>query len=147
MQWSIIHRPYCKEVILWNVYRPPSGKLDHAISYLNECVKSFDLCKMELFILGDLNVNYKKQSSQDFKKVKFFSQANGLAQLITTTTRNTDKTKSLLDLVLTNSKYISKSGTLNHYISDHQPIFVVKKKGRDSRPTVDFQGRSYRNFD
>ena len=146
-QWSIIHRPHCKDMVLCNVYRPPSGKLDRALTYLNECIKTLDLCKMELYILGDLNVNYKNQSSCEYKKVKFFGQANGLAQLITTTTRNTDKTKSLLDLVLTNSKYISVSGTLNHYISDHQPIFVVKKKGRDTRPSVDFQGRSYRNFD
>ena len=62
-QWSIIHRPHCKDMILCNVYRPPSGKLEKAISYLNECVKLLDLCKMELFMLGDLNVNYKNQSS------------------------------------------------------------------------------------
>ena len=146
-QWSVIHRPHCKDVLICNVYRPPSGKLDKAISYLNECVGTLDLGKMEIFILGDLNINYKNRSSREFKKIKFFNQANGLTHLITTTTWNTDKSKSLLDLILTNSKYVSASGTLEHFISDHQPIFVVKKKSRDVRPTVEFQGRSYRNFD
>ena len=74
-------------------------------------------------------------------------QSNSLSQLITTTTRNTDKSNSLLDLILTNSKYISLSSALDHFLSDHQPIFVVKKKMRDNRPSVDFKGRSYRSYD
>ena len=61
--------------------------------------------------------------------------------------RNTNKTKSLLDIILTNLRYISEAGTLEHYISDHQLIYVVKKKKRDGRPNVEFKGRSFRNFD
>ena len=66
--------------------------------------------------------------------------------MITNTTRNNDKTKSLLDLILTNSIYVKEAGTFDHSISDHQPIFVVKKKRRDHRPKVEFEGRSYRNY-
>ena len=62
-----------------------------------------------------------------------------MKQVVTITTRNTDKTQSLLDLILTNAKYISSAGTLEHYISDHQPIFVIKKKGRDNRPKMEFE--------
>ena len=145
--WMTIHREHCKDVIICNTYRPPSGKLDRFVTYNNECIKSLDLSKVELFILGDMNVNYKNKTSADFKKLSFFTKSNGLTQLITNTTRNTDKTISLLDLILTNSKYISLSGTLDHFISDHQPVFTVKKKGRDNRPNTEFKGRSYRNFD
>ena len=49
--------------------------------------------------------------------------------------------------MLSNSRFISKSGTLEHFISDHQPIYVVHKKDRDKRESVQFTGRSYRNFD
>ena len=42
---------------------------------------------------------------------------------------------------------MSEAGTLDHYLSDHQPIYVVKKKQRDCRSRVEFSGRSYRNFD
>ena len=38
------------------------------------------------------------------------------------------------------------AGTLDHFISDHQPIFVVHKKARDTRTSAKFEGRSYRNF-
>ena len=100
-----------------------------------------------MFLLGDLNVNYKNKSSLTFKKFNFFARSTGLTQFISTTTRNTDKSKSLIDLALTNSKFIMSSGTLDHYISDHQPIYIVHKKARDNKPKAEFRGRSYRNFD
>ena len=67
-------------------------------------------------------------------------------QYINSTTRNNDKTNSLLDLAITNSKFIQQAGTLELFISDHQPIFLVHKKGRDTRQSSKFSGRSYRNF-
>ena len=100
-----------------------------------------------MFLMGDLNVNYKNKSSPDYKKFNFFVQSNSLSQHISNTTRNTDKSKSLLDLALTNSKFICQAGTLNHYISDHQPIYLIHKKSRDKRDSVKFEGRSYRSFD
>ena len=126
--WTTIHREHCKDVVICNMYRPPSGKLDNFIKYLDECIGNLDLSKVEVFMMGDMNVNYKNKTSVEYKKLNFFIRSNGLSQLITSTTRNTDKTKSLLDLILTNSKYISLSGTLDHFISDHQPVFAVKKK-------------------
>ena len=103
--------------------------------------------KVDVFLMGDFNVNYKNMSSPSYKKLKFFAQSNGLTQHIKNTTRNTDKTDLLIDLVLSNSRFISKAGTLEHYMSDHQPIYVVYKKEKDKRESVQFTGRSYRNFD
>ena len=145
-QWIKIDRPNCRDIIIGNMYRPPSGNLDLAIAYLDETLKSLNLQKVDIFLLGDLNINFKNKKSAEFKKISFLFKSNGLSQLITKTTRNTDKTKSLLDVIVTNSKYVSKAGTLDHFISDHQPIYVVKKKKRDSRPKVEFRGRSYRNY-
>ena len=88
----------------------------------------------------------KNKQTPDYKKLNLVVQSNGLAQYINTTTRNNDKTKSLLDLAISNSKFVSQAGTLEHYISDHQPIYIVHKKGNDLRQSVKFEGRSYRNF-
>ena len=145
--WSVIHRPHCKNTVICNVYRPPKGNLEKALDYLGNCFQKVDMVKNDVFVMGDMNVNYKNQLSAEFKKLNFFVKANCMTQVITNTTRNSDKSKSLLDLVLTNSNYIKSVGTLEHYISDHQPIFVIKKKQRDSRPTVEFEGRSYRNYE
>ena len=147
VQWSVIHREHCKDVVICNVYRPPYGKLDSFITYMEECIKGFDLGKVELFVLGDMNVNFKSKKTREYKKLNFLIQSNGLTQHIKDTTRNTKDSNSLVDLVLTNSKYVSSAGLLDHYFSDHQAIFVVKKKKRDKRPKAEFKGRSYKNFD
>ena len=146
-QWLLIHRPQCKDMVICNIYRPPNGDLQKAISYLDDSIKAINVSKVNLFLLGDMNVNYKNKASPDFKKLNFFIRANGLTQHIQTTTRNTNKSKSLIDLAMSNSQFICETGTLEHFISDHQPIYVVHKKGRDKRKTVQFEGRSYRNYD
>ena len=145
--WVYIHKPNCKDVIVCNVYRPPNGDLQKAITYLDDCLKTVNLRKMDVFMLGDFNVNYKNKKSPEYKKFHFFAQSNSLSQHINTVTRNTNKTQSLIDLILTNSTFVEQAGTLDHYISDHQPIYLVHKKSRDTRETAKFSGRSYRNFD
>ena len=117
-----------------------------AISYFENCLASINMAKTELFLVGDLNVDFQNKSSANVKKITFFITSNGLTKLVNTTTRNTNKTKTLLDVVLSNSKCVSCSGTLDHHISDHQPIYAVHKKERDKRDKVQFRGRSYRNF-
>ena len=145
-QWVYVHQLNCKDTVICNVYRPPTGDLSKAITYLEDCLQSFNMGKTDLFVLGDFNVNYMNKKTPDYKKLHFFVQANGLSQHIGSTTRNSDKSKSLIDLALTNSKFVSCSGTLDHYLSDHQPIYVVHKKSRDTRQSVSFKGRSYRNY-
>ena len=146
-QWVFIHRPQSRNICICNLYRPPNGNLTKAISYLENCIQTFNLSKTEVILMGDLNVNYVNKGSPSYKKFNFFAKSMGLTQHISTTTRNTDKSKSLIDLALSNSKFIQSSGTLDHFISDHQPIYVLHKKGRDNRPKAEFRGRSYRNFD
>ena len=145
-QWLYLHKEKCKDVVVCNAYRPPGGDLKKAVGYLEDSLKIFNLGKVDFFLLGDLNINYINKKSPDYKRLNFFVKSNGFTQHINSTTRNTDKTKSLLDLAITNSKFISHAGTLEHFISDHQPIYVIHKKGRDTRPSVKFEGRSYRNF-
>ena len=145
-QLLYLHRPHCTDVVICNIYRPPCGDLKKGMEYLDDCLKSLNRDKMDLFMVGDFNINYKNKKSPNYKKFNFFVQSNGFTQHIKATTRNNDKTKSLLDLAISNSKYVSSAGTLDHFISDHQPIYIIHKKGRDLRHSTEFTGRSYRNF-
>ena len=103
-QWIKIHRPNCKNVVICNVYRQPTGELSRLTEYLDECLQSLNLAITEVYVLGDFNVNYQNKTSPDFKKLNFFVKAIGFSQLISNTTRNTDKSKSLIDLVLANAR-------------------------------------------
>ena len=146
-QWLKVKRDHTSNLIICNLYRPPSGKLSEAISYLNSCLNLLNTSKNDIFLLGDLNVNYKNKLSPNYKALSFFENSNGLKQLIKDTTRNTDKSNTLIDLIMTNAKRISDSGTLDSFISDHQPIFVIKKKPRQSSSKMEFEGRSYKKLD
>ena len=146
-QWLRIERDNVNNIIVCNLYRPPEGNLTEAIDYLNKCLQSINTTKNDIFIMGDLNVNYKNTLSPNYKKLIFFEHSNNLKQVIKETTRNTDKSKTLIDLILTNAKHIDASGTLDSFISDHQPIFVIKKKQRNSNASVEFEGRPYKKLD
>jgi hypothetical protein len=61
-------------------------------------------------------------------------------------TRITKTSKTLIDLALTDIKYCTSSGILNYNISDHKPIFIVKKKPRNNKLTKTCWGRYYNNY-
>lgn len=66
--------------------------------------------------------------------------------MITDPTRCTAQTRSILDLIMTNSAHIAHSGTLEVSISDHEPVYVIRKKKTPKVPRVSFQCRTYVNY-
>ena len=133
--------PHSKDIIYCNIYRPPSGKLKYFLDYLEGCLARINTDKNDIFIMGDINVDYSNKNTANNKKLSFFIKSNQFEQKINDGTRTTSKSTSILDLVITNSKFVSMAGTLPTFLSDHQPIFLVKKKARDSRPKETFEGR------
>ena len=138
--------PHCKDVIVCNLYRPPKGKLDKCLSYLETNLSEINTNKVDVFLMGDLNVNYLDKRNPDYKKVAFFIKSNQMTQYILESTRVTKNTSTALDLAISNCKHVSQSGTLPIHISDHQPIYIIKKKTRDQRPRETFTGRTYRHL-
>ena len=148
IQWIRIERSHAKDILLANMYRPPTGNLSQAIKLIGKDIAALKKIKEEMVILGDFNVDYKNMKSPNYKKVKFFEKANSLDQVINTTTRNTQTSCSLLDIAFTNMKHIQAAGALDSFLSDHQPIFILKKKSRNEGKTDQFfQGRSYKYYD
>ena len=146
-QWTEIIRPQGKNVVICNLYRPPQGTLKSALDYLNACLHKLNRGKSSLYIIGDLNIDYLNKTSAAYKSLVFFEKSNQLQQIIQETTRNTDKSSTLLDIVMTDDRHVGKSGTMSMMLSDHQPIYVVKKKVRETRNSATFEGRSYNSLD
>ena len=55
--------------------------------------------------------------------------------------------KSFLDLIFTDVEFICHSGIVDSSISDHQPVYLIKKKERISREYKFITGRSYSRYD
>ena len=103
--------------------------------------------KVNLFIMGDINIDYLNKTAVAYKSLAYFERSNQLNQFISETTRNTNKTNTLLDIIMTDDINVGKSGTLDLMLSDHQALYVVKKKARELRNSASFMGRSYNTFD
>ena len=146
--WVSIKKPNMRKQIIANIYRPPGGKLAEAITELSTSVKKAqDSLSGEMTILGDFNVNYNLRHTLPFKLLKEFERNFNLTQLINTSTKSGNKSKSCIDLVFTNMDHIISSGVLDVEISDHLPIFLIKKKAKIPSCSIPTRARSYINYD
>ena len=92
------------------------------------------------------DTSYLAKRDKDTNKLINWQNKFGLTQLIKTHTRVAKKSRSLIDIIVTNIEYCSSAGVINLHISDHQPIYHIKKKSRDVRDKVCFRGRTYTNY-
>ena len=122
--------PKTKPITIGVLYRPPkqNGFLrDLSVALQN--IPNFN--NREIYILGDININLlylAQKTPMGIRKYTEFCPLQGLTQIIKKATRVTEKTSSLLDHILINSKdKISQSGVIDIGISDHQLIYCTRK--------------------
>ena len=136
--------PYTRPIYIFNVYRPPAGDVDEFITTLSNSIGTYRNQKCDIFVGGDFNIDMHRKSSIDTKKlIKFFKQIQ-LKQEISTITR--PDSNAILDLIASNCDIIKESGILDINISDHLPIFFIRKRIKDHKIKIDFKGRSYKNL-
>lgn len=137
----------CRDMLIFNAYRPPSGKPDNAILALSNILTGLTnyLAGKDLILLGDLNINQLDNAMYNDLLVDFYDEFC-LSTCITCPTRVTPSSSSCIDLILTAATHIKYSGIILNNISDHYPTFLIKKKIPLKHKKVSFQGRSYRNY-
>ena len=104
-----------------------------------------------MYILGDLNINLinnQKHTPNGVKHYQEFCSLHGLKQLITSPTRVTENSSSLLDHILTNfTDRVSQSGVVDTGLSDHQLIYCTRKINRTKFNTHKYiRTRSLKNY-
>ena len=63
IQWLKIKRENSKTILIANVYRPPSGKVDQAIKLIEKGIPSYQIPNEETIIIGDFNPPTTKKLS------------------------------------------------------------------------------------
>ena len=142
-----LQREKARNMILFNVYRPPNGSVGTMVDHLNMVLSNVPrMDRKDIIILGDFNVNMFADDA-DTRKLLKFGQVNEVEQLIKKPTRCTVNTTSLIDLLYSNVTHVYASGVLDLFLSDHMPIYMIKKMDtRKTRDHVTFVGRTYRNY-
>ena len=142
-------RDKVRNIVFINVYRPPNRNVQTLIDHMAEILSNIPrLDRKDEVFMGDFNVDLLS-NSLDAKKLIRFHELNGLLQLIKTPTRISPISASMIDLIFCSITHVSSSGTLDMFISDHLPIYLIKKMntslGQNNIKRT-FTGRTYRNY-
>ena len=146
IQWILLKPSNQRNIVIANLYRPPQRNIKvflETLTMLNEV----DTDKQDVFLIGDVNIDYNSNDDVHTKTLKDFIRSNGLTQLISVSTRCTENRKSCLDMIITNSDLIAISGVIDVNVSDHDMVFATRKKITSPTEKIEFSGRSYRNYD
>ena len=123
-------------------YRSPGKckELDF-LAALSSAAETMYKTRKELLLLGDFNMDLYHNSAEDRlpnSHLVDFCQRFCLVNKISEPTRVTDKTKTLIDVVLSShQERYATSGTLHLGVSDHDLIFIVRKN-KVARPKPRF---------
>ena len=146
--WISLLLPKMKPITIGACYKPPRLSINDSINDLQSIISNINI-DSETYILGDLNINYNDVSSPAVKNYRDVLLLHNFHQLISTPTRVTTTTSTVIDHILCNSKeHVCQSGTLDLGISDHMVIFCTRKLVKCS---VSFNNivkvRSMKNYD
>lgn len=81
-----------------------------------------------VILIGDFNINYANEDGY-VKKFKQLINLNGMKQLIQDYTRITQKTKTIIDLIISNDHYLKTGVKSEPKISDHDWIYIDTEDG------------------
>ena len=151
MQWVSLDMPHMRRIVLINIYRPPQGDYKKACKLIHNAIKDADLKdNVEIFVLGDFNIDMKDRKSTKTKELDFTMSTWGLKQLIKGLTRmglvDGVIKGSCIDNIFSNSESIAESKIINWNISDHLMVGVKRKRTKAFHHRVMFKGRSYKNY-
>ena len=143
--WTLIKNEKQSNIAVGSLYRPPNGDIEDFIAQLETSLESVSkLAKTEIFLLGDFNINYKTNNKSKHLLDNLI-KSRGLKQKISELTR-LGENSSIIDLIITDSNHAHTSGTRNWGISDHELIYVTRKKIKTKNKTTPRMGRSYQNY-
>ena len=142
-----IQKPNNRKIFILCIYKPPTGSFDTLLDFLKIVLDDPVVKDSEVWILGDFNMNFTIRNNPNIMSINRFLKENNLQQLINEPTRLTNRGGTCLDWIITNCRYVSSKGVLNDLISDHFPVYAVRKKSREIVERVWKSVRIYKNYD
>jgi len=135
-------------IIVGCVYRHPSANIEDFTSKLDALLKNLNQKKYQIFILGDINIDFLKCNThsltEDYLEMLY---TNNMLPVITKPTRITSHTATLIDHIYTNSfNQQTVSGIATVDISDHLPVFCISHETAVKRQMHPMTFRDYSTF-
>lgn len=107
------------------LYRPPSANAVPFFAFYESFLDYVNINNLRLICAGDFNIHSSEHSALG-NTLHTSIASSGFVNIITTPTRVTTHSSSILDLIITNlDTVIFDNGTITSDISDHCPVFVL----------------------
>ena len=100
----------------------------------------------ETFIAGDFNIGFRKTNSKSFKKIKALCRDFGWSPLIDKVTRLNPTGGTTIDNILTDSPHVQSAGVHPQLVSDHLPVFCIRKKAKEQYTVKKVWGWTYKKY-
>lgn len=138
----------CRCIVLIVVYRPPKGNSANACAKILNFVHNIhDISRKDIILLGDFNWNAEDSDGHGTGFIDEISSEFELNQIIKCPTRIGLQSQTIIDLIFTNIGNIAKYGCLDCVMSDHYPIYLVKKRVKTNTARVEVRRRKKTNYD
>lgn len=139
--WLEIMYPSSKNILVCMLYRPPNSKVNWFKLFEKSLEQTFLESNKEVIILGDVNIDFTNISSLEIpstsnldpkqKRLLNILKRNNLTQVVSTPTRVTQHTRSLIDHVYTTAPHnVGQVTVPNFNLSDHYPVCITRKEER-----------------
>jgi hypothetical protein len=128
--WVEVRIKSIKPILVCSVYRPPWATVSWSESFERQ-IETASLCNLEMYILGDFNINYCTDT--DSVNNQAWAQCirnHDLCQLIKNHTRVTKSSASIIDHLYArhcDSNFVVECFVAPVAISDHYPICFTKQ--------------------
>lgn len=109
-----------------SIYEHPSVNVGDFKDKLDEVIKLFNPYKYQLYVLGDMNIDFFKCSSHPPTEASLdMLYSNNLLPVVTKPTRLTSHSATLIDHIYTNNVSQLLPGIITVDISDHFPVICM----------------------
>lgn len=118
---TVIHN----KVVIVLIYRPPDGNTDSLLEFLEKLQHHANSNRWFVISFGDFNIDISKDGPIKLKLMELML-SHGCENIISTPTRITSTSETIIDLCFTNlSPDSALAGVFSSGISDHLPFFAL----------------------
>ena len=142
--WISIKLKYSK-LIIGTIYRPPSSGQDYFDNILDVIQRAMDMSD-QVIVMGDLNFDCISGLGSSENQISYIEKLFDMKQLISSPTRVTLNSKSLLDVILTtNCEKHSNNNVIKVTMSDHYCV-VTDYHLSDKLKAVNHKQITFRDY-
>ncbi|CAB4011738.1 Hypothetical predicted protein, partial [Paramuricea clavata] len=144
--WLSLQHKKLKSLVICVAYRPPDTPVSCLRNELTAAYTHAVMLGKDILVAGDLNCNLLVDSTESCALRDLCSTLN-LTQLISSPTRVTETSQTLIDVILaSNVDLVKKSDVLSITISDHFLVYSTLNLKMPRTKPVTITTRSYKNF-